>query len=84
MPFEAARIGCDVYASDLNPVAALLTWAALNIVGGGKEIVEEVKQAVSYTHLDVYKRQIRGRLRRRRPPFRSLSGTGMMIRGKSP
>jgi len=45
VPFEAARIGCDVYASDLNPVAALLTWAALNIVGGGEEVVEEVKRA---------------------------------------
>ena len=28
VPFEAARIGCDAYGSDLNPVAALLTWAA--------------------------------------------------------
>ena len=45
IPFEAARIGCDVYASDLSPVAALLTWAALNIVGGGEEVVEEVKRA---------------------------------------
>jgi putative DNA methylase len=34
IPFEAARIGCDVYASDLNPIACLLTWGALNIVGG--------------------------------------------------
>ena len=25
IPFEAARLGCDVYASDLNPVACLLT-----------------------------------------------------------
>jgi hypothetical protein len=25
IPFEAARIGCDVYASDLNPVACTLT-----------------------------------------------------------
>ena len=33
IPFEAARSGCDVYASDLNPVACLLTWGALNIVG---------------------------------------------------
>ena len=23
IPFEAARIGCDAYASDLNPVAGL-------------------------------------------------------------
>ncbi|MBB5232976.1 anti-phage-associated DUF1156 domain-containing protein [Deinococcus budaensis] len=27
IPFEAARLGCDTYASDLNPVAALLTWS---------------------------------------------------------
>jgi len=38
VPFEAARIGCDAYGSDLNPVAALLTWGALNIVGGGEEV----------------------------------------------
>lgn len=34
IPFEAASLGCDVYASDLNPVACLLTWGALNIIGG--------------------------------------------------
>lgn len=34
IPFEAARLGCDVYASDLNPVACMLTWASFNIVGG--------------------------------------------------
>ncbi|MDI9549511.1 MAG: DUF1156 domain-containing protein, partial [Chloroflexota bacterium] len=34
IPFEAARLGCDVYASDLNPVAAMLTWGAFHIVGG--------------------------------------------------
>lgn len=45
IPFEAARIGCDVYASDLNPVAALLTWGALNIVGGGKEATDRVAAA---------------------------------------
>ena len=37
IPFEAARLGCDVYASDLNPIACLLTWGALNIVGGSDE-----------------------------------------------
>ena len=31
--FEAARLGCDVYASDLNPVACMLTWGAFHIVG---------------------------------------------------
>jgi len=45
IPFEAARLGCEAYGSDLNPVAALLTWAALNIVGGGSGIAEEVRRA---------------------------------------
>jgi len=34
IPFEAARLGFDVYASDLNPVACMLTWGAFHIVGG--------------------------------------------------
>lgn len=33
IPFEAARLGCDAYASDLNPIACMLTWGAFNIVG---------------------------------------------------
>jgi putative DNA methylase len=33
IPFEAARIGCDVYASDLNPIACMLTWGAFNVIG---------------------------------------------------
>ncbi len=37
IPFEAARLGCDVYASDLNPVACMLTWGAFYIVGGSSE-----------------------------------------------
>ena len=45
VPFEAARLGCEAYGSDLNPVAALLTWGALNIVGGGEEVAERVRQA---------------------------------------
>lgn len=45
VPFEAARMGCDVFASDLNPVAALLTWASLNLIGGDKDFVKEVKNA---------------------------------------
>jgi putative DNA methylase len=36
IPFEAARLGCNVYASDLNPVACMLTWGAFNIVGDAK------------------------------------------------
>lgn len=42
IPFEAARIGCEAYGSDLNPVAGLLTWASLNLLGGGTEVQEEV------------------------------------------
>lgn len=34
IPFEAARLGCDVFASDLNPVACMLTWGAFHVVGG--------------------------------------------------
>ena len=45
IPFEAARLGCEAYGSDLNPVAALLTWAALNIVGGGPEVQARVRKA---------------------------------------
>lgn len=44
IPFEAARLGCDVYASDLNPVACMLTWGAFNIVGAlGKNNEKLVK-----------------------------------------
>ena len=45
VPFEAARLGCEAYGSDLNPVAALLTWGALHIVGGGPEVAEQVRRA---------------------------------------
>jgi putative DNA methylase len=45
IPFEAARIGCGVYASDLNPIACLLTWGALNIVGGTAETREKIRAA---------------------------------------
>lgn len=42
IPFEAARIGCDAYGSDLNPVAGLLTWAGMNLLGGGPHVQQEV------------------------------------------
>jgi putative DNA methylase len=45
IPFEAARLGCDVYASDLNPVACMLTWASLQIVGGSREIRASLERA---------------------------------------
>ncbi len=57
IPFEAARLGCDVYASDLNPIACMLTWGAFHIVGrlagererlarGQQELVETVQAEI--------------------------------------
>ncbi len=45
IPFEAARLGCDVYASDLNPVACMLTWGAFHIVGGSPESRDKLTEA---------------------------------------
>ena len=42
IPFEAARIGCSAFGSDLNPVAGMLTWASLNLLGGGPEAQKKV------------------------------------------
>ena len=43
IPFEAARIGLKAYASDLNPLAGLLTWAGLNILSLPEEEVAKLK-----------------------------------------
>lgn len=43
VPFEAARMGCDVFASDLNPIAGLLTWASLNILGASNEEIKKLE-----------------------------------------
>ncbi|MCB1501368.1 MAG: DUF1156 domain-containing protein [Bauldia sp.] len=45
IPFEAARIGCDVHATDLNPIACMLTWGAFNIIGASKERRTEIERA---------------------------------------
>jgi putative DNA methylase len=45
IPFEAARIGCDVYASDLNPIACMLTWGAFNIIGASPQKRAEIEAA---------------------------------------
>lgn len=57
VPFEATRLGCHAYGSDLSPVAALLTWAALNIVGGGAEISKAVRKAQREV-VDAVERQV--------------------------
>jgi len=45
IPFEAARMGCDVHASDLNPIACMLTWGALNILGAPQETRDQIAEA---------------------------------------
>jgi putative DNA methylase len=45
IPFEAARLGCDVFASDLNPIACMLTWGALNIIGAPNEKRAEIERS---------------------------------------
>ncbi len=56
IPFEAAELGCDVYASDLNPAACLLTWGALNVVGGSDEFREKIhaEQRRLYDEVDAW------------------------------
>jgi len=44
VPFEAARMGCDTFASDLNPIAGLLTWADLNIAGARDEVIAQLHE----------------------------------------
>jgi putative DNA methylase len=58
IPFEAARMGCDVYASDLNPVAGLLTWADLHICGASAEELTEIR-AFQQKVYDAVDREIR-------------------------
>lgn len=43
IPFEAARMGCNAYGSDLNPIAGLLTWASLNICGASEKELAEIR-----------------------------------------
>lgn len=45
IPFEAARLGCEAFASDLNPTAALQCYGALRLIGGPSESLERVRTA---------------------------------------
>lgn len=47
IPFEAARLGCDVVASDLNPIACMLTWGALNYIGADQQSRQELEVALA-------------------------------------
>lgn len=44
IPFEAARMGAKAYGSDLNPVAGLLTWSNINILGASEDELDEIKK----------------------------------------
>lgn len=45
IPFEAARMGCDTFASDINPIACMLTWGALNLIGSTPAFRVELTKA---------------------------------------
>lgn len=64
IPFEAARVGCNAFASDLNPVACMLTWGTTNIIGAEperrqiidaaqQELVDLVEQEIKQLRLEV-------------------------------
>lgn len=44
IPFEAARLGCDVYASDLNPIACMLTWGAFEVIGSTPQYYQSLNR----------------------------------------
>jgi putative DNA methylase len=45
IPFEAGRLGCRVAASDLNPVAATLTWGSFHVVGADADKRKAISKA---------------------------------------
>jgi len=56
IPFAAAELGCDVFASDLNPVASLLSWGALKLIAGPKKFHAQVMAAQDeiYREMDAW------------------------------
>ncbi|MBY6226420.1 anti-phage-associated DUF1156 domain-containing protein [Ferrimonas balearica] len=47
IPFEAARMGCNAFASDLNPIACMLTWGTTNIIGAypkERQLIDNAQQ----------------------------------------
>ena len=43
--FEAARLGLETHASDLSPVAGMLTWGAFNVVGASHKERRRLRHA---------------------------------------
>jgi putative DNA methylase len=54
IPFEAACLGCDVYAADLNPVAGLLAWSAINVLGAEEDFHDRISlhQSILYDNMN--------------------------------
>ena len=53
IPFEAAELGCEVYASDLNPVACLMSWVGLNVIAGSEDLNQRLLQAQEQVYAEV-------------------------------
>jgi putative DNA methylase len=44
IPFEASRIGCEAYGSDLNPAAVLLSWSSIYLLGASKKTQSKIQE----------------------------------------
>ena len=84
IPFEAARLGCDVYASDLNPVACMLTWGAFNIVGGSAGEPRRAGDRISRRTASTRCRQRSTAWRRDRRPRLASQGISLLCRSPLP
>ncbi len=54
IPFEASRLGFNTYASDLNPIAGLLTWSSINISGAGPDNLTRITKFQNDTYDEVF------------------------------
>lgn len=53
IPYEALRMGCDTYASDPNPIAALLTWSSFTLAGMSQTELSELMVELQHVELSV-------------------------------
>ena len=53
IPFEAARLGANVYASDLNPIACMLTWGGRYMIGADAETSGDMRRTQQRIAADV-------------------------------
>lgn len=55
IPFEAARMGAESYGSDLNPVASLLTWSNINLLGNNADKKTQLDRFQNHLFDEVHK-----------------------------